>query len=122
MTPTELLKAALRLRPTYVAVQELRDPEVAYLYLQEGMAGHPGSPTTIHGKKPGEAARRLVNMILSSPAGKNLTVDALLDMLETAIDVIIPIENEQGARSIEALWFADEAALHGETFRDLVKD
>lgn len=122
ISPTALLQAALRLRPTFVAVQELRDPEVAYLYLNEGMAGHPGSPTTIHGRTPGEAARRLVNMILSSPAGKNMKVDTLIDMLTTAVDVIIPIENDRGARSIREVWFADEAAEHGETFADLLKD
>ena len=31
-------------------------------------------------------------------------------------------ENDRGARSIREVWFADEAAEHGETFADLLKD
>jgi type IV secretion system protein VirB11 len=117
ITPTDLLVASLRLRPEIVALAELRNEEVAAVYVNEAMSGHPGSPTTIHGRTPGEAARRLVQMVEKATG---LGVDAVIAMLETVVDMILPIENEAGARSIAEVWFADAARARGETFRDLV--
>lgn len=121
ITPTELLIACLRLRPDLVVVAELRNPEITAVFVNEAMAGHPGSPTTIHGNNPKAAAKRLVSNMLSA-AGANMTADTAIDMLSEVVDAIVPIHNAAGVRSIGEVWFADEAAEHGETFADLIKE
>lgn len=118
VTPHDLLVTSLRLRPDFVALQELRNPESAAIYLDQCMAGHPGSPTTIHGRTAAEAARRLFEMIMQS---SHLNSDTLIEMMATAIDVIVPIENERGVRSFGEIWFAADAARRGETFADLLR-
>jgi type IV secretion system protein VirB11 len=98
---------------------EMRDSESATVFLQEVMAGHPGSITTLHGRSAPEAARRLVNL-LSNGDGHN--DDAMIvEQIASAIDFIIPVENEGGERSIGEVWFRPDAQRRGETFRDLLK-
>ena len=120
--PLQLLATSLRLRPDFVALQELKDPEAAWVYLNECMAGHPGSPTTVHGATAADAARRLFNMIKGSPDGQSIEDGTLKRMLSGAIDMIVPIENAKGARSIGEIWFAHDAARRGESFVDLIED
>ena len=122
LTPAKLLKAAMRLRPDRVMLQELRDPEAAWVYLNETMTGHPGSLTTIHGRDAPQAARRLFNLAKGSPEGASFKDETLADMLGTAVDAIVPVAAlEGGGRALGEVWFADEAAEHGEGFADLIK-
>jgi type IV secretion system protein VirB11 len=117
--PAKLLKTTLRERPDRVLLAEMRDPEAAAVFISDVMAGHPGSLSTIHGGYPGEAARRLVDLLSD---GKTTGVETIIAQLEAAIDFIIPVENDGGIRSIGAIWFRADAARRGETFRDLLKD
>jgi len=121
LSPAKLMKATLRERPHRVMLGEMRDPEAASVFVDEVMAGHPGSMSTIHGRNPPEAARRLFNLFKSSPAGQSMQDDTVVAMLASAIDFIIPVENVGGTRAIGEVWFAADAARRGEGFADLVR-
>lgn len=118
--PLDLLRTSLRLRPDYVVLQELRDAEASWVYLNECMAGHPGSPTTIHGKDAAQAARRLFNNIKGSAEGRGIEDGTIIGFMETAIDLIVPIENVRGERAFGEIWFAPDAARRGKSLRDLL--
>lgn len=120
LTPAKLLKATLRERPDRVMLGEMRDPEAASVFLAEVMAGHPGSLSTIHGRNPPEAARRLFNLVKASEAGRGTADATIAAQLASAIDFIIPVENHEGRRALGEIWFAPDAARRGETFADLL--
>lgn len=121
VTPADCLHAALRMRPDLVPVQELREPNTAWVYLNEVSTGHPGSPTTIHGETAPQAMRRLFALLKGSTEGASIGDDVLLGMMGAAIDLIIPISAEGGVRQIGEVWFADDAARRGETIADLLR-
>ncbi len=118
--PADCLHAALRMRPDRIPVQELREPHSAWVYLNEVSAGHPGSPTTIHGETAADAARRLFTL-LKGGAGAAIGDDVLIGMMGAAVDVIVPIGTDGSARHLGAVWFADDAARRGETMADLLR-
>ena len=121
VTPAELMKATKRERPSRVLLGEMRDPEAVAVFVDEIMAGNPGSLSTIHGRTPEEAAGRLFNLFKSSPAGQGMRDETVARMIGNAVDFIIPVENEAGARAIGEVWFAPDAARRGETFTDLLR-
>lgn len=120
-TPAQLMKATKRERPHRVLLAEMLDAESTATFVDEVMAGHPGSISTIHGRTPGEAARRLFNLYKSSTAGRTMDDATVAAQLATAIDFIIPVENDAGLRSVGEVWFAADARRRGETFGDLLK-
>lgn len=121
VTPAKLLKATLRERPDRVILAEMRDPEAASVFLAEVMAGHPGSISTIHGRNAPEAARRLFNLVKSSEAGQGTADETIAEQLGSCIDYLIPVENDQGHRSLGEIWFRPEAERRGQRFIDLLK-
>jgi type IV secretion system protein VirB11 len=121
VTPADCLHAALRMRPDLIPVQELREPSSAWVYLNEVATGHPGSPTTIHGDNAAQAMRRLFALLKGSREGASIDDDVLLGMMAAAVDVIVPIGTEGATRSIEEVWFADDAARRGETVADILR-
>lgn len=120
VTPAACLHAALRMRPDRIPVQELREPHSAWLYLNEVSAGHPGSPTTIHGETAADAARRLFTLLKGGP-GASISDDVLIGMMGAAVDVIVPIGADGSARNLGRVWFADHAARSGSTMADLLR-
>jgi type IV secretion system protein VirB11 len=121
VSPAKLLKATLRERPDRVMLAEMRDPEAASVFLSEVMAGHPGSLSTLHGRNAPEAARRLFDLVKSSEGGRGAKDETVASQIGSAIDFIIPVENDGGMRAIGEVWFAADAARRGETFADLLK-
>ncbi|MDO9713199.1 ATPase, T2SS/T4P/T4SS family [Paracraurococcus lichenis] len=118
--PLDLLRASLRLRPDYVVLQELRDAEASWVFLNDCMAGHPGSPTTIHGGTAQQAVRRLFSNIQASEEARGMDGERLIEFMETAIELIVPIQNSRGVRSFGDVWFAPDALRRGKTLRDLI--
>ena len=118
VTQGRLLKATLRMRPDRIMLAEMRDCESATVFLAEVMAGHPGSYSTLHGRNAAEGGRRLVNLLTD---GKGAEVDDVAEQLGSALDFIIPVENDGGMRSIGEVWFRPDAERRGETFRDLLR-
>lgn len=122
LSPARLLKASLRLRPDRIVPQELRDPDASFAYVNEGMTGHPGSLTTIHGDEPPQAARRLFNLAKGSVEGSAIQDGTLINMLATLVDVIVPVAViEGGRRALREVWFVDDASRRGESFADLLR-
>jgi type IV secretion system protein VirB11 len=114
VTAEDLIVAALRMRPDRVPVQEIRTPEAAWVYLNGAMTGHPGSPTTIHGRNPGEAFRRFFTLCKSTPGGGSMSDDHLASMIADAVDVVVPLRNEGGEFWLREVWFKDDAMRRGE--------
>ena len=114
-----LLQASLRMRPARVLLQELRD-EAAWTYVNEVVSGHPGSITTIHGRDPSQAFKRLFALVKGSARGAQWDDRTLCDLLASAVDLIIPFENSGTTYRIGEVWFAADATRRGETAADLL--
>jgi type IV secretion system protein VirB11 len=115
-----LLQASLRMRPTRVLLQELRD-DAAWTYIQEVCTGHPGSVTTIHGASAPDAFRRLFTLAKTSPRGAALDDNTLTDHLAAAVDLIVPLHENRGIFALGAVWFVADARRRGETARELLR-
>ena len=92
------------------------------MFVDEVMAGHRGSLSTIYGGNPAEAARRLFNYFKSSAVGQGMRDETIAAQIASAVDFIAPVENEMGRRSIGEVWFKPDAARRGETFMDLLRE
>jgi type IV secretion system protein VirB11 len=121
VTQKDLLEAYLRMRPDRGCVGELRDPEAAYTYVSECMTGHPGSPSTIHGRNASQAAIRLYNLFKASPEGRSYDKDEVAAQLGMVVDVIIPFREADGLYEIGEVWCAADAERRGKTFRELLE-
>ena len=120
VTQKQLLEAYLRSRPDRGCVGELRDPEATYTYISEAMTGHPGSPSTIHGRDASQAATRLYNLFKASEAGNSYTDDMIIAQLGMVVDVIVPFRDNKGRYEIGEIWMAPEAERRGKDFRELL--
>ncbi len=120
VTPEMLLQASLRMKPDRILLQELRD-DAAWTYINEVISGHPGSITTIHGRNPEQAFRRLFALVKGSPQGGRWDDKTLMEFLSGAVDLIIPFHNEGAVYEIGEVWFAADAARRGETAAHLLR-
>jgi type IV secretion system protein VirB11 len=114
VTAESLLQASLRMKPDRILLQELRD-DAAWTYINEVVSGHPGSITTIHGRNPEQAFKRLFALVKGSPQGGQWDDKTLMDFLASAVDLIIPFHNEGAVYEIGEVWFAPDAARRGES-------
>jgi type IV secretion system protein VirB11 len=119
VTAESLLHASLRMRPDRVLLQELRD-DAAWTYINEVVSGHPGSITTIHGRNPEQAFKKLFALVKGSAQGGQWDDTTLIGFLASAVDVIIPFKNEGATYEIGEVWFAPDAARRGNTAANLV--
>jgi type IV secretion system protein VirB11 len=120
VTAEGLLQASLRMRPDRVLVQELRD-EAAGTYINEVVSGHPGSITSIHGKDAPQAFKKLFSLVKGSPHFQSWDDATLIQLLATAVDVIIPFENKGNSYAIGEVWLAADAERRGSTASDLLR-
>jgi pilus assembly protein CpaF len=88
VTPRDLLKNALRMRPDRIIVGETRGEEVIDM-LQAMNTGHEGSMTTLHANSPRDALGRLENMI--SMSGVEVSPTALNTMIASAVNLIVQV-------------------------------
>lgn len=120
VTAESLLQASLRMKPDRILLQELRD-DAAWTYINEVVSGHPGSITTIHGRNPEQAFKRLFALVKGSPQGGRWDDRTLMEFLAAAVDVIIPFHNEGTVYEIGEVWFAPDAARRGENAAHLLR-
>lgn len=85
VTMAELIKTALRMRPTRIIVGEVRDA-AAMDMANSMLTGHDGSLSTGHGNSAKEMMLRLETMILM---GYDMPVLAIRQQLAAAIDIVI---------------------------------
>jgi pilus assembly protein CpaF len=104
----ELVRNALRMRPNRIVVGECRGNEAVDM-LQAMNTGHEGSMTTLHANTPEDAVRRLENLILF--AGKDLPLNAIRDLIFSAIHVIVQISRfPDGTRKVSSV--AEMSSVH----------
>jgi pilus assembly protein CpaF len=84
----DLVRNALRMRPTRIIVGEVRGAEALDMLLAMN-TGHEGSLTTIHGNSPRDALDRLA--MLAMMAGERLSGEELAKMVSRTIEVVVQL-------------------------------
>jgi len=100
ISPAELMRAALRMRPDRIVVGEVRGAE-ALVALQAMSTGHPGSMVTLHANSPGDARRRMTSMALQASSG--LSEGALQDLVERSFGAVIQLARVGGTRRVVSI-------------------
>ncbi len=95
ITPTDLVKNALRMRPERIIIGECRGGETLDM-LQAMNTGHEGSMTTLHANTPRDALARLETMIMM--AGFELPLKAMRSQIASAVDLIVQANRLQGGK------------------------
>jgi pilus assembly protein CpaF len=88
ITIRELLRNALRMRPTRIIVGEVRGAEALDMLLAMN-TGHEGSLTTIHGNSPRDALDRLATLAMM--AGERLAGEELVRMVSRTIELVVQL-------------------------------
>jgi pilus assembly protein CpaF len=102
ITPRDLVRNALRMRPDRIIVGEVRGEEVLDM-LQAMNTGHEGSMTTIHANSPRDALTRLESMI--GMGGVPLSESATRQMLSRAINLVVQLSRGvDGRRRLASLY------------------
>jgi type IV secretion system protein VirB11 len=99
---TDLLEAALRMRPDRIILGEIRGVEAA-TYLRAINTGHPGSITTVHADSPEGALDQLALMAMQ--AGLPLSRAETISYILSIVEIIIQVSRIDGARVIERIFF-----------------
>jgi len=101
VTPRDLVRNSLRMRPDRIIVGEVRGAE-AFDMLQAMNTGHEGSLTTIHANSPRDSLTRLESMVLMT--GINLPTSTMRFMVASALDLIIQASRmADGTRKITSI-------------------
>lgn len=87
----DLVRNALRMRPTRIIVGEVRGAEALDMLLAMN-TGHEGSLATIHGNSPRDALDRLVTLAMM--AEERLSNEALTKMVARTIDLVLQLRFE----------------------------
>lgn len=95
VTLSELVRAALRMRPDRLVLGECRGPEVRDVLLALN-TGHEGGLTTVHANTASDVPARLA--ALGSLAG--LTPEAVAVQAVSALDAIVHVVREGGGRRV----------------------
>jgi pilus assembly protein CpaF len=88
ITVRDLLRNALRMRPSRIIVGEVRGAEALDMLLAMN-TGHEGSLTTIHGNSPRDALDRLATLAMM--AGERLASDELVRMVSRTIELVVQL-------------------------------
>jgi len=84
----DLVRNALRMRPTRIIVGEVRGAEALDMLMAMN-TGHDGSLTTIHGNSPRDALDRLATLAMM--AGERLASDELVRMVSRTIELVVQL-------------------------------
>jgi pilus assembly protein CpaF len=88
ITIRDLVRNALRMRPTRIIVGEVRGAEALDMLLAMN-TGHEGSLTTIHGNSPRDALDRLASLAMM--AGERLAGEELARMVSRTIELVVQL-------------------------------
>jgi pilus assembly protein CpaF len=98
VTPRDMVRNALRMRPDRIIVGEVRGPEVLDM-LQAMNTGHDGSLSTVHANSTRDAMSRVETMVLMG--GLSLPVRVLREYIASAINIVIHVARlTDGTRKI----------------------
>ena len=94
---SDLVVAALRMRPDRIVVGEVRGGE-AFVALEAMATGHRGSMVTLHARSAAHVVDRVVTLALRAASGA--TEDALRRQARDAFDAIVHLERDDGRRRV----------------------
>jgi len=102
VTMSDLVRAALRLRPDRIVVGEVRGVEAVDMVWALS-TGHRGSMSTCHASDPADALRRLETMIVLG-LGEGVPLAAVREQVLAAVDVLVGVGRvEDGTRRVTAV-------------------
>ncbi len=108
VTIRDLVRNALRMRPDRIIVGEVRGAEALDM-IQAMNTGHAGSLTTVHANSCEDALRRLEVMMSASDI--RLPFNALRDLLNAAVEIVVQTERgASGRRRVARIFDAVEGA------------
>ena len=97
ITIRDLIRTALRMRPTRIIVGEVRGAETLDM-LQAMNTGHDGSLSTGHGNSPADMLTRLETMVLM---GTDMPLAAIRAQIASALDIMVHLERfRDGSRKV----------------------
>jgi pilus assembly protein CpaF len=108
----DLVRNALRMRPTRIVVGECRGAETLDMILAMN-TGHDGSLTTVHGNSPRDALERLGTLAMM--AEERLTGEALARMIARTIELVIQLGFEPGTGRRRVVSVFEVTGLEGTT-------
>jgi pilus assembly protein CpaF len=98
VTPQQLVKNALRMRPDRIIIGECRGGE-AFDMLQAMNTGHEGSLSTVHANSPRDALGRIESMVLMT--GLDLPLSVVRQQIAAAVQLIIQVTRfSDGSRKV----------------------
>lgn len=109
LTAEVCMKAALRMRPDRICIQEIRDGD-AFAFMRVLAAGHPGSVTTWHAEE-GEAFDALELMLRQHPAGNTIPADRMRQYLQQHLDVVVWCARGDDGYSAPSVWLKAEQEI-----------
>jgi pilus assembly protein CpaF len=119
VTPRDLVRNALRMRPDRIIVGEVRGGEALDM-LQAMNTGHDGSLSTLHANAPRDALSRLETMVLM--AGIELPVRAIREQAASAIDMLVHLTRlRDGTRRVTLVCEVDGMEGDVVTLSDLFR-
>ncbi|MDA8219442.1 MAG: CpaF/VirB11 family protein, partial [Dehalococcoidales bacterium] len=106
----DLVRNALRMRPTRIVVGEVRGAEALDMLLAMN-TGHEGSLTTIHGNSPRDALDRLATLAMM--AEERLSGETMAKMVARTIELVLQLrfESRTGRRRLVSIF--EVAGLEG---------
>jgi pilus assembly protein CpaF len=113
----ELVRHALRMRPTRIIVGEVRGPEALDM-LSAMNTGHEGSMGTIHANSARQALSKLRTYVLM--AEEELSAEVAAEMISETIDLVVHLSLEQASGQRRCVQISEVAGL--EAGRVLVND
>lgn len=92
ISPSECLKACMRLSPNRILMTELRD-SAAWDFLVGTNTAHPGTIFSTHSDDAPSTPSRIADLVKSSEIGGHLDYNMILKRVNTTLDVIVYMEN-----------------------------
>ncbi len=92
ITPKELIKSCMRMKPDRIFLTELRSDE-AFDYLMALNTGHAGSITTVHANDCQSAYYRVGSLIKQSEIGQKLDFEYVMNEVFITLDVVMFLDH-----------------------------
>ncbi len=108
----DLVRNALRMRPTRIVVGEVRGAEALDMLLAMN-TGHEGSLTTIHGNSPRDALDRLATLAMM--AEERLSSEVLTKMVARTIELVLQLRFEPRSGRRRLVHIFEVTGLEGDT-------
>ena len=104
----ELVRHALRMRPTRIVVGEVRGPEALEM-LSAMNTGHEGSMGTIHANSARQALSKLRTYVLM--AGEQLSAEVATEMIAETVDLVVHLRLDHRTGTRRVVQVAEVAGL-----------